>query len=106
MTLRHAWLRATSGVLRSVKTCQVQSNCSRLRVGFKVQRSLTIFKRHLKQKYSLKTLDDICINNSVSCMRRIVNTAYISKLTNEPTGVWCTQFTVDEVGAEAGGENA
>ena len=55
------------------------------------------YLKHLKQKYSLKTLDDICINNSVSCMRRIVNTAYISKLTNEPTGVWCTQFTVDEV---------
>jgi len=55
------------------------------------------YLKHLKQKYNLKTLDDICINNSVSCMRRIVNTAYISKITREPTGVWCTQFTVEEV---------
>jgi len=30
-------------------------------------------------------------------MRRIVNTAYISKIENIPTGVWCTQFTMDEV---------
>ncbi len=55
------------------------------------------YLRHLKSKYKLKTLDDICINNSVSCMRRIVNTAYISKLNNEPTGVWCTQFSVEDV---------
>ena len=30
-------------------------------------------------------------------MRRIVNTAYISKITSEPTGVWCTQFSVANV---------
>jgi hypothetical protein len=51
----------------------------------------------LKKKYYLNTLDDICIKNSVSCMRRIVNTAYISKIEGRPTGVWCTQFTVDAI---------
>ena len=30
-------------------------------------------------------------------MRRIVNTAYISKIEGTPTGVWCTQFTVDAI---------
>ena len=52
---------------------------------------------HLKKKYKLSTLDEICINNSVSCMRRIVNTPYISKITGEPTGVWCTQFPVHDI---------
>ena len=52
---------------------------------------------HLKKKYKLATLDEICINNSVSCMRRIVNTPYISKITGEPTGVWCTQFSLDNI---------
>ena len=55
------------------------------------------YLRHLKDKYKLKTLDDICINNSVSCMRRIVNTAYISQIEGIPTGVWCTQFTVKDI---------
>ena len=55
------------------------------------------YLKHLKKKYYLHTLDDICINNSVSCMRRIVNTAYISKIEDKPTGVWCTQFTVDQI---------
>ena len=55
------------------------------------------YLKHLKVKYSLKTLDDICINNSVSCMRRIPNTEYISKITGEGTGVWCTQFSVEEI---------
>jgi hypothetical protein len=55
------------------------------------------YLKHLKKKYFLKTLDDICINNSVSCMRRIVNTAYISKIEGIPTGVWCTQFTVAQI---------
>ena len=52
---------------------------------------------HLKKKYKLSTLDEICVNNSVSCMRRIVNTPYISKLTGETTGVWCTQFPVHDI---------
>ncbi len=30
-------------------------------------------------------------------MRRIVNTAYISKIEGTPTGVWCTQFSVQEI---------
>ena len=52
---------------------------------------------HLKKKYYLNTLDDICIKNSVSCMRRVVNTQYISKIEGIPTGVWCTQFSVDDI---------
>ena len=59
--------------------------------------SIKKYLLHLKKKYKLKTLDEICINNSVSCLRRIPNTQYISKATNEPTGVWCTQFTVEEI---------
>ena len=59
--------------------------------------SLQKYLKHLKKKYFLNTLDDICINNSVSCMRRIVNTAYISKIEGTPTGVWCTQFSVEEI---------
>ena len=51
----------------------------------------------IKTKYKLKTLDQACINNSVACLRRIPNTQYISKITGETTGVWCTQLTVDEV---------
>jgi hypothetical protein len=51
----------------------------------------------LKKKYNLKTLDQACINNSVACLRRIPNTKYISKITQEPTGVWCIQLTVEEV---------
>ena len=49
---------------------------------------------HLKSKYRLSTLDQACINNSVACLRRIPNTAYISKIEDRPTGVFCTQFTV------------
>ena len=55
------------------------------------------YLKHLKKKYFLHTLDDICINNSISCMRRIVNTAYISKIEGTPTGVWCTQFSVEDI---------
>jgi len=51
----------------------------------------------LKTKYKLKTLDQACINNSVACLRRIPNTQYISKIEGTPTGVWCTQFTVEEI---------
>ena len=51
----------------------------------------------IKNKYKLKTLDQACINNSVACLRRIPNTQYISKVTQEPTGVWCIQLTVAEV---------
>ena len=51
----------------------------------------------LKKKYNLKTLDQACINNSVACLRRIPNTQYISKIEGTPTGIWCTQFSVEEV---------
>ncbi len=52
---------------------------------------------YLKKEYKLKTLDERCINNSVSCLRRIPNTAYLSKITLEPTGVFCIGLTVEEV---------
>jgi len=52
---------------------------------------------HIKTKYKLKTLDQACINNSVACLRRIPNTQYISKVEGTPTGVWCTQFHLDEI---------
>ena len=55
------------------------------------------YLKFLKKEYYLKTLDDICIQNSVSCMRRIPNTKYINKIDGEPTGVWCTQFSVEDV---------
>ena len=55
------------------------------------------YLKFLKKKYYLNTLDDICIKNSISSMRRIVNTAYISKIEGRPTGVWCTQFTVAQI---------
>ena len=51
----------------------------------------------IKTKYKLKTLDQACINNSVACLRRIPNTQYISKIEGTPTGVWCTQFHLDEI---------
>ena len=52
---------------------------------------------HLKKKYFLSTLDERCVNNSVSCMRRIPNTHYVSNLTGETTGIWCTQFSVEDM---------
>ena len=52
---------------------------------------------HIKKEYKLKTMDEACINNSVTCLRRIPNTAYISKITNEPIGVHCIALTVEEV---------
>jgi hypothetical protein len=51
----------------------------------------------IKNKFKLKTLDQACINNSVACLRRIPNTQYISKIEGTPTGVWCTQFSVQEI---------
>ena len=52
---------------------------------------------NIKIEYNLKTLDQACINNSVACLRRIPNTQYISKADKKPTGVWCTQFHVNEI---------
>ena len=59
--------------------------------------NLRDYLTYLKKEYRLKTLDQACINNSVACLRRIPNTQYISKLTKEPTGVWCVPLSVDEV---------
>ena len=61
------------------------------------RQALREYLTHLKETYKLKTLDQACINNSVACLRRIPNTQYISKLTGEPTGVWCVPISVDEV---------
>ena len=61
------------------------------------RKALKEYLLHLKKKYFLSTLDERCINNSVSCMRRIPNTEYVSNLTGESTGVWCTQFSVDDM---------
>ena len=61
------------------------------------RRVLREYLLHLKKKYKLNTLDERCVSNSVSCLRRIPNTQYISKITQEPTGVWCTQFSVEDV---------
>jgi len=52
---------------------------------------------YLKQKYTLTTLDVQCINNSVSCLRRMPNTSYIDKKTKEPNGKKCTQISIDEM---------
>ena len=61
------------------------------------RKALKEYLLYLKKKYFLSTLDERCINNSVSCMRRIPNTQYISNLTGESTGVWCTQFSVKDM---------
>jgi hypothetical protein len=52
---------------------------------------------HLKNKFKLKTLDEVCIKNTVSCMRRYPNTAYVSKLTGERNGYYCRQFPSKEI---------
>ena len=52
---------------------------------------------HLKNKYRLKTLDQKCINNSVACLRRMVNTPYIVKKTEEKNGRYCIQLNVEEM---------
>ena len=61
------------------------------------RKALKEYLMHLKKKYFLSTLDERCINNSVSCMRRIPNTHYVSNLTGESTGIWCTQFSVKDM---------
>ena len=55
------------------------------------------FLTHLKTKYKLKTLDQKCINNSVVCLRRMVNTPYIDKKTNQKNGRYCIQLEVEEM---------
>jgi hypothetical protein len=61
------------------------------------RKALKEYLLHLKKKYFLSTLDERCVNNSVSCMRRIPNTHYVSNLTGESTGIWCTQFSVEDM---------
>ena len=61
------------------------------------RKALKEYLLHLKKKYFLSTLDERCVNNSVSCMRRIPNTHYVSNLTGETTGIWCTQFSVEDM---------
>lgn len=51
----------------------------------------------LRNKYTLTTLDTQCINNSVSCLRRMPDTLYINKKTGELNGKKCIQITVDEM---------
>jgi len=51
----------------------------------------------LKDKYKLKTLDQHCINNSVTCLRRMVNTPYLDKKTFEFKGRHCIQIEVSEM---------
>ena len=46
----------------------------------------------LKKEYVLTTLDTQCVNNSVSCMRRMSNTPYLNKKTKEPSGKYCIQL--------------
>ena len=55
------------------------------------------FLTHLKTKYKLKTLDQKCINNSVVCLRRMVNTPYIDKKTNQKNGRYCIQLEIEEM---------
>ena len=52
------------------------------------RKSLREYLTHLKTKYKLKSLDEVCIKNTVSCMRRYPNTAYVSKLTGEKNGYY------------------
>jgi len=51
----------------------------------------------IKDKYRLKTLDQHCINNSVTCLRRMVNTPYLDKKTFEFKGRHCIQLDVSEM---------
>ena len=48
------------------------------------RQSIRDFLMHLKKKYTLTTLDEHCIGNSVSCMRRMPGSQYldINKHTN------------------------
>ena len=51
----------------------------------------------LKGKYKLKTLDQHCINNSITCLRRMVNTPYLDKKTYNFEGRHCIQIEVSEM---------
>lgn len=51
----------------------------------------------LKDKYRLKTLDQQCINNSIACLRRMVNTPYLQKKTLDFVGRHCIQLEITEM---------
>jgi len=59
--------------------------------------SIRDYLLYLKKEYVLSTLDVQCINNSVSCMRRMSNTPYLDKKTKEPTGRYCIQLEIEEM---------
>ena len=61
------------------------------------RKALREYLTFIKQKYKLKTLDEVCIKNTVSCMRRYPNTPYISKLTGEKNDYYCRQFSSAEI---------
>ena len=64
------------------------------RLKRKVIRNYIMF---IKDKYKLKSLDEHCINNSVACLRRMVNTPYIHKKTQQKNGRYCIPMNVSEV---------
>jgi len=57
------------------------------------RQSIRDFLMHLKKKYTLTTLDEHCIGNSVSCMRRMPDSHYLNKKTYEPTGRRCIEIS-------------
>ena len=61
------------------------------------RKSIRDYLMFLKKEYVLTTLDTQCINNSVSCMRRMSNTPYLHKKTKEPTGKYCIQLEIEEM---------
>jgi len=61
------------------------------------RKSIRDYLMFLKREYVLTTLDTQCINNSVSCMRRMSNTPYLNKKTKEPSGKYCIQIEVEEM---------
>jgi|TARA_R100001530_G_scaffold136366_2_gene116759 hypothetical protein len=52
---------------------------------------------HLKKKYTLTTLDEQCINNSVSALRRMSDTSYIDKKTKTPNGRTCIELSLYDI---------
>jgi len=51
----------------------------------------------LKSKYTLTTLDEQCINNSITAMRRFPNTTYLDKKTLESSNKYCIQLDIEEM---------
>jgi len=77
---------------------QLNIDFAYLPLPFHIKRdAIRDYLTHLKNKYRLKTLDQKCINNSVTCLRRMVNTPYINKQTEEKNGRYCVQLGVEEM---------